>query len=77
MKFYITRQVECAVEIEADSRDEALMKLPKTPEDLVEVAQVAFASLWHVQADGERSDVKAVSDEDIAAMINQPQVSVL
>lgn len=66
-KFLCSRQVECLVEVEAASIQDALSRLPSTPDELVETADgVAFGTSWEVQIDGVASRPQSFDDEDVA-----------
>ena len=66
-KFLCSRQVECLIEVEGVSIQDALSRLPTTPDDLVETADgIAFGTSWEVQIEGVASRPQSFDDNDVA-----------
>ncbi len=66
-RFICTRQVECLVEVEAVSIQDALARLPATADDLVETADgIAFGTSWEIQIDGVAGRPQSFDDADVA-----------
>jgi hypothetical protein len=65
-RFVCSRQVECLVEVEAVSIQDALARLPSTPDELVETADgIAFGTDWAIQIEGIAGRPQSFDDGDV------------
>lgn len=65
-KFVCCRQIECLLEVEADSIQEALACLPDDPDGVLESADgVAFGSAWSIQLNDHNGQPGLYDDSDV------------